>query len=232
MNCQESRVYRPFSQYNFDKEMQRRKAVLRLLWLNSEFITGVNVPRYEPHPASELTEMMGMRVPNQNIENDFSISASMTHELIRMKAQEFSYHLRFGLPFRRNLQPPYLSETLVQTPKSENLPIQVTNAEEIPGSKGARDAKYKFPYKLHQLISNPEYHEYITWLPHGRAWKILKRKQFERVAIPRHFKHGKLSSFMRQVRLEIFISFWIETNVNIFLTSIFHCILDDKIHFR
>jgi HSF-type DNA-binding len=192
MNCQERVLYCPFSHYDFDKEMQRRKAILRLLWMNSEFVTGVNLPRYEPHPV---------RVLNRNIDNDFSISASMTRELIRMKAHEFSYHSPFDLPLQQNLQLHCLSEILAQTPKSEHLPILVKNAEEFPDFKGTRDAKYKFPCKLHQLLSNPEYHEYITWLPHGRAWKILKRKQFERVAIPRHFKHGRLYSFMRQVRL-------------------------------
>ena len=64
-----------------------------------------------------------------------------------------------------------------------------------------RNSTNSFPSQLHEMLSNPEYSEYITWLPHGRAWRILQRTQFERMVIPRHFRHGHYSSFMRQVRI-------------------------------
>jgi HSF-type DNA-binding len=63
-----------------------------------------------------------------------------------------------------------------------------------------RDPTYSFPCRLHEILSNPEYSECITWLPHGRAWKILRLTQFECLVIPRHFRHRRYSSFMRQVR--------------------------------
>jgi HSF-type DNA-binding len=62
-----------------------------------------------------------------------------------------------------------------------------------------RDPTHSFPCRLHEILSNPEYSECITWLPHGRAWKILRRTQLEQFVIPRHFRHGRYSSFMRQV---------------------------------
>jgi HSF-type DNA-binding len=62
-----------------------------------------------------------------------------------------------------------------------------------------RNPVLSFPGKLHAIISNPEYNDYITWLPHGCAWKIMERSQFEDIVIPRHFRHGRYSSFMRQV---------------------------------
>jgi hypothetical protein len=66
--------------------------------------------------------------------------------------------------------------------------------------RNLRDPTHTFPCILHEILSNPEYHDCITWLPHGRGWRILRRLQFERVVIPRHFRHGRYSSFMRQVR--------------------------------
>jgi hypothetical protein len=68
-------------------------------------------------------------------------------------------------------------------------------------TRNQRDPIHSFPFRLHAILSNPEYSECITWLPHGRAWKILRRTQFERIVIPHHFRHGRYSSFMRQVRI-------------------------------
>jgi hypothetical protein len=56
-----------------------------------------------------------------------------------------------------------------------------------------------FPVKLHMILSNPEYEDIITWLPHGRSWRILQQKAFEERVIPRYFRHGQYSSFSRQV---------------------------------
>ena len=57
-----------------------------------------------------------------------------------------------------------------------------------------------FPVKLHRILSNPEYSDLISWLPHGRSWRVLKPKAFEEKIIPRYFRHTKYASFMRQVR--------------------------------
>jgi HSF-type DNA-binding len=74
--------------------------------------------------------------------------------------------------------------------------------EYLLSMKGKRSSFHTFPHRLHEIMSNPEYSEYITWLPNGYAWKILQRKQFESVVIPRHFRHGRFTSFMRQVRMK------------------------------
>ena len=75
-----------------------------------------------------------------------------------------------------------------------------TNKDTNTNSCSQQDPTHTFPSILHEILSNPDYSEIITWLPHGRAWRIICRTQFERVIIPRHFRHGRYSSFMRQVR--------------------------------
>jgi HSF-type DNA-binding len=49
------------------------------------------------------------------------------------------------------------------------------------------------------MLEDPTCQEYISWLPHGRAWKILKQHEFEEKVVPLFFRHAKHSSFMRQV---------------------------------
>ena len=56
-----------------------------------------------------------------------------------------------------------------------------------------------FPVKLHMILSNPDFQDIIAWLPHGRSWRILQQKAFEERVIPVYFRHGRYSSFARQV---------------------------------
>lgn len=56
-----------------------------------------------------------------------------------------------------------------------------------------------FPVKLHRILSKAEHNDVISWLPHGRSWRVLKPKAFEEKVIPMYFRHAKYASFMRQV---------------------------------
>jgi hypothetical protein len=56
-----------------------------------------------------------------------------------------------------------------------------------------------FPVKLHGILSNPEYESVISFLPHGRSWRIHDQKRFEDEILPKYFRHGRFSSFTRQV---------------------------------
>lgn len=56
-----------------------------------------------------------------------------------------------------------------------------------------------FPVKLYMILSNPEFKDIITWLPHGRSWRIIQQKAFEEHVLPLYFRHGRYSSFSRQV---------------------------------
>lgn len=55
-----------------------------------------------------------------------------------------------------------------------------------------------FPVKLHSILSNREYEDIISWLPHGRSWRIVQQQAFKEKVIPIFFRHGRYSSFARQ----------------------------------
>jgi hypothetical protein len=59
-----------------------------------------------------------------------------------------------------------MSEVILPSINPEYQVINVINGKEakILNRKGSRDPKYKFPYRLHQSIFNPECSEYIIWL--------------------------------------------------------------------
>lgn len=55
-----------------------------------------------------------------------------------------------------------------------------------------------FPAKLFAILSRPELSDIISWMPHGRSWKVHKPREFEVKVIPAYFDHSKYSSFIRQ----------------------------------
>lgn len=55
-----------------------------------------------------------------------------------------------------------------------------------------------FPAKMHAILSRSDLTEIVCWMPHGRAWKVLKPREFEVRVIPTYFEHAKFSSFIRQ----------------------------------
>lgn len=108
--------------------------------------------------------------------------------------------------------PKIASELVRQGEKyDQNLPDETNNGytdfskvkivanQGVPTSKPIASKRESFPLILHDILSNPKYTHIITWLPSGRSWCILNPKLFEKEVIPRHFRHGKYASFMRQV---------------------------------
>ena len=76
---------------------------------------------------------------------------------------------------------------------------QTTEKPKKQSSSYEVDMNLPFPIKLHYILSNPEFSDYITWLPHGRAWKVTDQKGFESKVIPKFFRSDRMASFMRQV---------------------------------
>lgn len=56
-----------------------------------------------------------------------------------------------------------------------------------------------FPVTLHLMLSKVELGGIIAWLPHGRAWRILDQQAFKERVIPLYFRHGRFTSFARQI---------------------------------
>jgi HSF-type DNA-binding len=77
----------------------------------------------------------------------------------------------------------------------------VTTTPQGTKRKERAPSSTSFPTKLYKILADPQYEEYIAWLPHGRAWRVLKPKALEEEVIPKFFRSDRYASFMRQVRL-------------------------------
>ena len=70
--------------------------------------------------------------------------------------------------------------------------------------KGGKIEKHKksdrnFPARLHAMLSDEQYSHIISWMPHGRAWKVLNKELLMVEAIPKFFGQSKYASFTRQL---------------------------------
>ena len=67
----------------------------------------------------------------------------------------------------------------------------------MPG--GTRGTDSNFPAKLHHILSQPDLAHIVTWLPHGRSWRLVDRQAFLTQVMPNYFSHSNYASFARQV---------------------------------
>jgi len=68
----------------------------------------------------------------------------------------------------------------------------------------ARGPQEHFPLKLHKIIESSEmegYSSIISWLSHGRAFKIHDIDQFTEKIMQKYFFQTKLASFQRQLKV-------------------------------
>lgn len=58
-----------------------------------------------------------------------------------------------------------------------------------------------FVLKLWNMVNDPTNESYIQWIPDGQSFQVLNREQFEKVVLPKYFKHSNFSSFVRQLNM-------------------------------
>jgi hypothetical protein len=58
---------------------------------------------------------------------------------------------------------------------------------------------HKLPSKLNAMLSDPEFNSIISWMPHGRSWKVHNAHLFLEQVIPRFFEYTNYNSFIRLV---------------------------------
>lgn len=54
-----------------------------------------------------------------------------------------------------------------------------------------------FPESLFAMLSNESLSSAITWMPHGRSFKILNHASFSTQVLPVYYRHSNISSFLR-----------------------------------
>jgi HSF-type DNA-binding len=50
------------------------------------------------------------------------------------------------------------------------------------------------------MLSQPQFEAMIAWMPHGRAFRVLRPNDFEQQVMPIYFGHSRYSNFLSTVR--------------------------------
>ena len=81
----------------------------------------------------------------------------------------------------------------------QSQPTPISTAFAFRGSLENSIRMQKFPVKLYAILARREFQEVITWMPHGRSWKVLKPNLFESYVMPFFFEYCNYHSFNRLV---------------------------------
>jgi len=79
---------------------------------------------------------------------------------------------------------------------------QDAEEDNSPSKQGSLESSIrvqKFPVKLYAILAQKEFHDIISWMPHGRSWKVLKPNLFESMVMPLFFEYSNYHSFNRLV---------------------------------
>jgi HSF-type DNA-binding len=127
--------------------------------------------------------MIGSRSGTGDDENNFSIqhSANVVTDDVSSKNTKSDSHPA--------LRPhPFFYYVDYSTMKDDNPLLPLTDLGKVPN----------FPAKMHAILSRKDLVDIISWMPHGRSWRVHKPREFEARVIPAYFEHVKFSSFVRQ----------------------------------
>mmetsp|Transcript_72234 Transcript_72234/g.83911 ORF Transcript_72234/g.83911 Transcript_72234/m.83911 type:complete len:308 (-) Transcript_72234:16-939(-) len=71
----------------------------------------------------------------------------------------------------------------------------------MPSTRSRKKYKSNFLEALFGIIENRQFEEYIWWSEDGTYFIVAKPHEFAQIVLPNFFKHGKFSSFTRQLNM-------------------------------
>lgn len=89
------------------------------------------------------------------------------------------------------------SETSGGSPKRQSGTSTGKQQQQL--SRSNASVPMSFPQKLMKILDDENNADIVSWLPHGKAFLIFKKKRFEIEIMPTYFKQSKFTSFTRKL---------------------------------
>ena len=94
----------------------------------------------------------------------------------------------------------HAADQVIATSSKVNNPRKFLSSDGKLAAEARRPqvTETNFPMKLYDMLLNPDNQHAISWMPHGRAWKVRQKDVFMRSICPQYFSQTKFESFIRQ----------------------------------
>jgi hypothetical protein len=99
---------------------------------------------------------------------------------------------------------PRIDTTSSESTTAAQQQHQSTTIEDLRRDQELASSKLPFLWKLHILLDDVEAtgnDHIVSWLEHGRSFKVYRPKSFIALIAPHYFKQSKFKSFQRQLHL-------------------------------
>jgi HSF-type DNA-binding len=97
-----------------------------------------------------------------------------------------------------------ITEKQQPPPQQQQKHYELPTIEELRKDQNLASSKLPFLWKLHILLDDVEAtgnDHIVSWLEHGRSFKVYRPKSFISMIAPQYFKQSKYKSFQRQLHL-------------------------------
>lgn len=91
-------------------------------------------------------------------------------------------------------------QTVRPAPK-RNLQKRLVSGKSRRNPASGPKTRPAFVLKLWNMVNDKTNETYIRWMPDGQSFQVLNREQFEKIVLPKYFKHSNFSSFVRQLNM-------------------------------
>lgn len=78
---------------------------------------------------------------------------------------------------------------------------KLTNGKSRGAPAAGPKSRPAFVLKLWNMVNDKDNSPYIQWTSDGEGFQVLSREPFEKVVLPKYFKHSNFSSFVRQLNM-------------------------------
>lgn len=99
-----------------------------------------------------------------------------------------------------NTDLPQLNATTALVKKFQSRKQQLQHPSKRKALTGPK-ARPAFLTKLWNMVNTEEYRDYIQWMDDGKSFQVVNKDQFEKIILPKFFKHQNFSSFVRQLNM-------------------------------
>lgn len=144
---------------------------------------------FTPEEEAAVVALLGGKRDREDDASDDVGGGILEAKQARLEVLDFLPEPHEGVVVDKDLQPyPFFYYRDFSTEVDPDPLTPVTAPGRVP----------TFPAKLNAILARADLSDVISWMPHGRSWRVLKPREFEVKVIPRFFEHAKFSSFIRQ----------------------------------